>query len=426
MRHRMREHEPFPDHAPARRPRTIEPAGGLSLALIVVVALLGGCSSSQVALPPTPTGDVVGTVVEAGTADPMPGVMISLGGTTLRGFSGADGRFALKEVPVGRYDVILASDDAVATEEVWVTQAADEEHTYVLAAVRDFSSDEDASLAEQVQLLRQQVDALQEQLLFVKNRVLADTEEMQLFQRYFLGSSETAACRLENPERLTFTVDDQPGQIILGASSSDLLEIDNRHLGYRVLLALNAFELRKTDRGVTLTYRAAPSFSELTPRSDGEARRWRANRRAAFEGSLRHFLSAAARGEAAQEGFKAVSNTAVWKDSGSPVGSASRQREYDLEVNLRQLIEHTEAPHRKMLPLDGELRVSYDADVSDVDAEFIGIRKGGAQTSYLSSEKGVLHFTPQGHILNPGEVTVNGHMRNQRLCTLLPDDYLPL
>ena len=64
--------------------------------VVLAVLFVASFASAQ-------TGEVVGTVTEAGTGEPLVGVAVRLDGTRLGGATDIEGRFVIADVPVGTY-----------------------------------------------------------------------------------------------------------------------------------------------------------------------------------------------------------------------------------------------------------------------------------------------------------------------------------
>ena len=110
---------------------------------------------------------------------------------------------------------------------------------------------------------------------------------LQRFEALLFSTTPFSAdCEIINPWVMDFAFDDQTD--VLQAAAQRPLVIENRALGYR--LTLHALKL--IGRYEQLRWEASPFFEPLTGGSNRDQRRWRRNRKEAYEGSTRHFLTA--------------------------------------------------------------------------------------------------------------------------------------
>ncbi len=121
------------------------------------------------------------------------------------------------------------------------------------------------------------------------------------FKTEFLGASEAANdCKILNPNVLDFDYDAKIKTLTV--SSEGFLEIENRHLGYKINCLLTSFRLNVYTN--ELHYQGPVLFTEMTGTS-GQQRRWQQNRREAYEGSMMHFLRSSINDRLEEEGFRA-------------------------------------------------------------------------------------------------------------------------
>ena len=227
-----------------------------------------------------------GTVTNAETGAPLAGANVFIAASTMGTSTDIRGRFLLRRIPLGaqhlrvsmvgfeaaRYDTLLARPE-----------------TYRLA----------------VRLTPTVVEA--GRLTVSAERDETWAKHLRRFERGFLGTSERAeASEILNPEVLSF---DRAWWGRFTAEAARPLVIENDSLGYRLTYFLKAF--RKS--GGRTRWDGDPLFEPLVPADAAQAARWQAHRRAAYEGSLRHFLRAlllfCARSWPAARAKKAFSST---------------------------------------------------------------------------------------------------------------------
>lgn len=237
--------------------------------LAVALLLVAAGAAAQTA----PTGSVEGRVVDAATGEALPGVTVYLNRTTLGTAAGIDGRFQIRGVPPGAYEVIASMIGYGRNQLSVVVGGTPVELSFVLREVA-------APIGEAL--------------------VVADTRQwrgqLRRFERLFFGSSLRArACTLVNPEVLDFAEADGA----FSATASAPLVFVNQVLGYRVTVALDRFRAVRSE----VAFGGSTQYEALEPESPRQSEAWVEARRVAYRGSLQHFLRAVARGTAGAEGF---------------------------------------------------------------------------------------------------------------------------
>lgn len=406
-------------HSETPRPSFWCPA----LALVALLLVGAGCGGSTFILDqPTPTVTLSGTLVELDSGEPIPDAELLVGGTDVRARSDSSGVFMLTGLPVGRHQVaIITSADGTFSEFI----AADESGTEVQLRLPVTQRDEEAgeaALAARLDALREEVDALREELRLVKANMLGSTQELKLFRELFVGVGAVPACRLLNAEVLDIQRTSRGARDVLRVVAREPLRIENRYLGYEVLLVLDEFELIDTRRGYTMRHEGVSFFEPLTPRGEDE-KQWAEHRRDVYRGSLNHFLAAVAADQVRSEGYTVYSGSLTRETFSLGVGSQAETM--DIETDPAIYMSSTEQPYERVLSLDGELRVEYLDRVDNAAAKFAGITQG-YQTSWISSESGEIRFSVAGEVLNPQDLIVRGYWDVQPLCTRLPTNLGPL
>ncbi|WP_169577876.1 carboxypeptidase-like regulatory domain-containing protein [Salisaeta longa] len=241
-------------------------------------------------------------------------------------------------------------------------------------------------------------------------------DHLGTFQRLFLGTSHYAErCYLVNPEALTFDTR-WWGRFRVAASGP--LVIENRALGYRLVYALKAFERS----GDVVRWDGAPTFYPLTPASPAEARRWRAARRRAYYGSVRHLMRSLMAGTSREEGF-----VLEWAPRAGVTPRHRRPRYVPVDPTtlLTPLGDSTYA-----LDFSGRLKVVYRREAeSDAYLDWAGLwHTRGArsvQTSHIVLNEDRVHVDRFGDIVEPYGATVYGYFAFERIAELLPVEYRP-
>jgi hypothetical protein len=263
-------------------------------------------------------------------------------------------------------------------------------------------------------------------------------ENLQRFLKEFIGSGPYAGqCRVLNPEVLDFTI----GKTGLFTATALLpLEIENKALGYHVRLFLDHFTLKPDPstpvpasaggigeiyydsygRGyidrrlrpdpiipkgtpVTMELLCRTHFTPLEP-ADGKARtQWNENRRKAYSGSLRHFLTSLSSNKTVSEGFEVYELYATHIPNLPTV---------TFSVDVDTLVKPGDFSFERKLSFNYPIQVSYRSD-DEVLKSFIRL-----------SYPPVIIYT-NGVVAVPLRLTTYGYWAAQRMADMLPTDYAP-
>ena len=131
-------------------------------------------------------------------------------------------------------------------------------------------------------------------------------KQFDRFKEVFLGQNPNAkSTEILNRYVLSFETVMNEGQATDGfvAHANLPLQIENRALGYRLLITLDEFWASTTSYKMLFSTR----FDTLTARSDKEKERWQRNRLKTYKGSPRHFFKSVREGRYVQEGFEKMS-----------------------------------------------------------------------------------------------------------------------
>lgn len=125
-------------------------------------------------------------------------------------------------------------------------------------------------------------------------------ENLEVFKKYFLGSSANAAnCNILNPEVLILDGETEPN--LLKVRAKDILEIENPNLGYQIKYVLTGFEYNKVRNEVV--YAGYPYFvEENLPKR--RVKKVTESREKAYLGSMMHFMRSLYKGNAENSGYR--------------------------------------------------------------------------------------------------------------------------
>jgi hypothetical protein len=336
-----------------------------------------------------------GTVVGAETGEPLPGAHVFVSESMIGTTTDSTGHFRLRGVPRG-------SKRVVASMMGYAPQHTD---LFVRA---------DTTVSLSFSLPPTVVEG--EEVVIEGERDEDWYEDLKTFKRLFLGSTPLAdSCDLLNPKVLRFDSGWWKG---LEARSVAPLRIENRALGYRIRYALKEFD----KSGSVVKWDGDPHFEEMTPSDSAEAARWRANRRKAYYGSLRHFLRALIDDRLDEEGFdiERIPRASAFRD----VARADR-----FPASRKHVLDgRTDSTYR--MDFRGRLQVLYRNEPETRGYLRWQHRHSrvprSVQTSWIELNDPPAHVDRYGEIVEPYGATVYGYFAyEQRISGLLPREYRP-
>ena len=358
------------------------------LALVALVAFLAALpSAAQTAL----TGTVLDTAGE-----PLPGANVYLSGTTQGAATDAEGRFEIRGVQPGAYQVVASILGYTAgVQNVQVRGAVD-------VAPLVFRLEENVAELGDVQV-EAEGDAKWQR-------------RYRRFKRVLLGESENASLTdIKNPWVLDFR---ESGGTLRATASAPLV-VENLALGYRLYYDLSDFEAAPTQ----IKYDGTERFEEMTPEDDAQARRWALSRAQAYRGSLRHFLHTLRDGTSEPEGFVVT----LRKTDGQ-----GRLIEYvGRPVELDSIAVRGDEAGWFALRYDGLLGVRYDVEPevpAYLSSEWFREARSAPepfQQSYLRLDSDSEEVDPQGNPTDPFGISASGYLAFERLGDLVPAEYVP-
>lgn len=223
-------------------------------------------------------GRVSGVVQDSVSHEPLAFSSVFLANTTLGATTDEQGRFEFARVPKGAYDIVGSYVGYRLTKQHIIVSSAPQTVTLALAS-------SGPQLAEVV----------------VKANAHA-ADDYRRFTDLFLGqSANSKECRITNPGDVDVAYNDTTKQ--LTAVADNYLQIENQALGYRIKYFGLHFDYNAADGSTA--FDGQPVFEELTPRDDAQRRLWAANRAAAYNGSLTHFLKSVRDNRVKAENFLA-------------------------------------------------------------------------------------------------------------------------
>ncbi len=214
------------------------------------------------------TNSITGSVNDSLRGAPIPATDVFLRGTTKGTVTNGEGRYELRDLPDGNYELVFSILGFVRTT-VPVTLGGS------------------THLAVDAKLVPRMISLTQE-------TVTGSAEQwkqlLPVFEKIFLGSTENAGeCRIENPEVISLSIG-STGDSLQARTDSTLI-VDNDALGYRVYVQIDSCIV--ISRGSRYAIRWFPRFQELTPKDRDQEAAWNKRRRECYRYSFPHFLRTA-------------------------------------------------------------------------------------------------------------------------------------
>ena len=334
-----------------------------------------------------PQGSVVGRVLDDSTSTPLSNVNVYIANTTLGGSTDSNGRFEIRNIPLGSYEIVASIlGYCVSSSRVVVKEGG----------------------TKAVELRLKPTSLEVSEVLISAPDPSEWRKQLQRFKDLFLGTTPfSKECTLMNGENLDF-VENEP--ISFAATARAPLKIENVALGYHIEFVLKVFKVVND----VMTVEGLPRYTEMKPSSEAESKRWRENRMHAYRGSLRHFLTCLFRKELTRSGFAA-----------HELGSL----QLDQQVMSRKIVTEDEilqdnSADYKTVAFRGYLEVEY---AGEVDAGFNLLRKSGtiAQVSWLALNTYTITITERGLIDESFPTKTWGYWAWKRTADALPLDFEP-
>lgn len=225
-------------------------------------------------------GTVSGVVLTADQRKPVHLASVFFSNTSVGTVTDSAGRFTIYNAPSGKYDLVVS-------------------YVGYETAVQTIETDKQTSpLTVYLKLKPKELD----------NVVIEpyDKENWAKWGRFFterfLGlTANSSHCSIVNHKAIQFRYYKKTKRLI--AFSNEPLQIDNHALGYRIKYQLENFEYNFSSS--MQFYQGYPLFEEM-PAKEGskKQRNWEANRAAAYEGSVMHFMRSLYRNQLTENGFE--------------------------------------------------------------------------------------------------------------------------
>lgn len=385
----------------------------LSLRVIVLCCVGIGAAQAQV--------NLAGRVLDADSRQLLPGANVFFANTTKGTQTNAEGQFQLRQVNKGNYELIVSF---VGYETI--SRRIEVDTLMPLLTV----------------LLSPKAQTLAEVKIRPRRDPLWATH-YRLFVENFVGATPNGlSCKIKNPKALWF--DDDRKQQMLTGGATEVLILENEALGYRVKYQLEGFHYDYRRRYVT--YVGYPSFEELSPKNQRQAKRWQERRQEAYYGSVMHYMRALVQRRLVQEGFitqqivesiDTVRNVTVHINVGDSVELRQPTRKIQAllpdTLQSEHLADATEADRVKLKYIE-RLQVTYIKATEEPEYQRLtSINRLGTnasftrrpQTSRLLMLAKDITVLPDGNYYDPLNLILEGYWGWKKMADTLPLDYQP-
>lgn len=364
----------------------------LFIAWTTVVLLL---QSTLVAYGQT-TATLTGLVGDATTGKPMPFANVYVNGSTRGAVTDEKGAFTLVGIPLGTVEIV-ASFIGYESEK------------------RTFRFD---NASPQKADFRLKASAQTLETVIVRGNQKQREQQLRQFKKELLGEPFGGQCQLVNSDVLYFNEENNH----LYATVNEPLVVENQALGYRLVYDLQHFDAAASGK----TYSAGTArFEEIKPETERQANRFRRNRLAAYQGSIRHLMATLVDNTFEQAGFMVFQEdvTKPMPADRKSITLAAAISEYKrlIPVKAATLIQPGKLSTERRLVSSMKLIVFY----RNAPSNFSPYPDARYEYTEISLPSGHLQLATNGVITKPEGMVAQGSMGDDRLSTMLPAEWQP-
>ncbi|MFD1871605.1 carboxypeptidase-like regulatory domain-containing protein [Hymenobacter bucti] len=373
-------------------------------------------------------GRITGVVQDSVTHEPLAFASVFLANTTLGATTTEQGTFVFERVPKGTYDIVGSYVGYRLSKQNITVGAAAQQVTLRLA-----------SSGPQLSEVVVHADAHQE-------------DNYRKFTGLFLGGTTfSKQCRIMNPEDVDVAFNDTSKT--LTATTPNFVQIENTALGYRIKYYGLHFDYNTETEASGFDGQTV--FEEMKPKDDQQRRQWAANRVAAYNGSLTHFLKSVYDNQVTESNFlaqqvrlvqplRAMRGEQLLKKKKGAFTAADRDsmRVWDELPAIAQLnpaarpidsLRRVSTDGRTFLRFTNELQVVFFGEAPDPGytqpMSPIGPVSAKSPTKRQVSRLTLLapetEIQPNGTLANPLDVVSGEYWGFQKMGEFLPLDYAP-
>lgn len=338
------------------------------------------------------TAAVRGSVRDAKTQQPLLFASVYMNLTTIGVYTDEKGEFVLKNLPRGKYDLIVSHVG------------------YQTFQSKIIIKDDSTEINLDVKLVSQTLSAV----TITSAKDSRWKSQLKRFHTLFFGNNPLSKdCKLLNSWVLEFNESPANG---FSASAAAPLKIENLSLGYTLSYQLNKFQMKATDYVIS----GVSWFQQIPTEDTVLINLWEKRRRESYEGSLRHLLNAIQSGRIAEEGFSLYKDFTNSTDVVRKAAFVSNLGQSILAIDPASVVV-THKGHQFNIEVPPRLEVHYSGKKTIPKI----YRNMPIPISWIEVKGGVLEINDYGMVLNPSSVMVSGDMGEARISSLLPYDYKP-
>lgn len=334
--------------------------------------------------------NIVGRVIDNASGQPLHFANVFLANTMKGAATDEDGFFTIYNVPFGRFELV-------------VTMMGYQYHYFPITIT---PSSPDLGV---IRLLPQPVSA--PALEVTATRPEEWKLRLKRFKKYFFGESRNGPQNeLLNPEVLSFSFSERTKELIASASSP--LEIENKALGYRLTTHLLEFNFRNYYDG---SYLCKTKYDTLIPKNKRERKRWTKNRKKAYYGSQRHFLTSLYHDKIDKENFHLyLVPDFLPKDIFL----------HYYKIDADSVLGVKSPSNFRTMGFDSYLLVIYLDETPPFEYTWDSTGRYADQRSWIQIQyQDSVFFDNRGCLRDPQNITTYGFMAWERMAEAMPLDY---
>lgn len=239
-------------------------------------------------------------------------------------------------------------------------------------------------------------------------------KQYKKFESTFIGTNQNAGTtKILNPWVIDFN-----GEVsAFSATAQNILEVENKALGYKVFFELQAF----TVSYIRSSFSGLARFEKLKTTDEQQKEKWNENRQKAYEGSERHFFKALAQKRLKQEGFVAYEVNPKYNEKTSFSHLNPQLGKRLFPFNDTSAIKMGRFPSSKEIIAPSELEILNTNVINRIgsyqDAPF--------PVSWLRVKGGKTEVTTTGLLFDTNSCEWAGDIAERRIADMLPLDYEP-
>ncbi|HYI78975.1 MAG TPA: carboxypeptidase-like regulatory domain-containing protein, partial [Chryseolinea sp.] len=339
------------------------------------------------------TGTIKGVVINSRTYERLPFASAFINNTTIGTSANEKGEFILKNIPIGQHELVVTFVG----------------HHYYQSKI---VVNDTIPMTITVRLKSNEMREVKVQSKRDKNW----QRQYEKFKKLFLGSSTHAMrCEILNPWVLDFETNNVG---YFKARASDVLQIENYSLGYRLFYQLKTFSMSSKEFTINGNIR----FKPMETPDSATMNQWIKNRQEVYEGSSRHLFKSIVERRLAEEGFQLYRDNTTSGDIIRMAGFLSNVGHEITHYSITDLTydESIAGEYKIQFPQRLEVHYLLDSDEQRIYRNVIH------PISWVEVENDFLIIDPRGIVLNPYNMQLMGIMSEERVAEFLPFDFQPL